>query len=164
MHLVTEHRLEHDTVFEPGRRADVMHLFRAYADAHAEASRDLARSMGIHVSDAVAVAEILWGEATGTPLSPARLAERTGLTTGTTATMINRLEAAGYVTRNREDADRRIVRLRLTDQARSQTERFFRPIGEAVDQVLDGYDDTFLDQVENLMRDMVSANRTREAQ
>ncbi|MBT0768656.1 MarR family transcriptional regulator [Kineosporia sp. J2-2] len=158
---MTDDRADRDTLFRPGRRSDVLLLFRAYADAHVEASRDLARSMGINVSDAVAVAEILWGETTGTPLSPARLAERVGLTTGTTATMINRLEAAGYVVRSREDSDRRIIRLRLTEQARSRTENFFRPIGEAADRVLDTYDDTFLDQLEGVMRDMVAATRTR---
>lgn len=162
MHDVTDPGERDHTLFRPGPRASVLQLFRAYADAHVEVSRALARNLGVHASDAVAMAEILWAESSGTPLSPARLSERIGITTGTAATMINRLEAAGFVIRSREDSDRRIIRLRLTPDARSRTQAFFTPIGQAVDEALDGYDEAFLSRLEQLMKDMVTATHAHD--
>src|ERR671916_44684 len=43
------------------------------------------------------------------PLTPGRLAELTGLTTGTVTGVIDRLERAGYVRRERDAGDRRKV-------------------------------------------------------
>jgi DNA-binding MarR family transcriptional regulator len=45
------------------------------------------------------------------PLTPGRLAELTGLTTGSVTGVIDRLEKAGFVGRERDDADRRKVRV-----------------------------------------------------
>lgn len=146
-----------DTLFAPGRRARVLQLLRSYTDTHIELTRHLARALGVHGSDAVAVAEVLWAEATGTPLTPARLAERIGLTSGATASLLNRLEGAGMVVRHREDTDRRIIRLRLTPAARTSTTAFFESTGRALDDVLDDYDDAVLEQVERLLTDVVAA-------
>jgi MarR family transcriptional regulator, organic hydroperoxide resistance regulator len=117
----------------------------------------LARALGVHVTDAVAVAEILWAETAERPLSPARLSDRIGLTSGATATLLNRLEVGGLVVRSREDADRRVVTLRLTPEARTRTTEFFGPTGERLDRVLDGYDDAALERVEQLLTDVVAA-------
>jgi DNA-binding MarR family transcriptional regulator len=43
------------------------------------------------------------------PLTPGRLAQLSGLTTGTVTGVIDRLEQAGFVRRTRDDADRRKV-------------------------------------------------------
>jgi DNA-binding MarR family transcriptional regulator len=45
------------------------------------------------------------------PLTPGRLAELTGLTTGSVTGVIDRLERAGFVGRERDGADRRKVRV-----------------------------------------------------
>jgi DNA-binding MarR family transcriptional regulator len=115
------------------------------------------------VNDAVAVSEILWAEAVGTPLTPARLSDRIGHTSGATTTLLNRLESAGLVVRSREDADRRVVRLRLTPQARARTEAFLTRTGEQVNHVLDGYDEAALEQVEGLLTDIVAVIAARNA-
>lgn len=154
---------EADTLFRPGRRSQVMLLLRAYTDAHLEHTRHLARALGVHVNDAVAVAEILWAEAIGDPLTPVRLSGRIGHSSGATTTLLNRLESSGLVTRSREDADRRIVRLRLTPQARSRTEAFLAPTGEQVNDVLDGYDDAALQQLEGLLTEVVAVTSARNA-
>nr|AGU11289.1 hypothetical protein [uncultured organism] len=155
---------EADTLFSSGPRSRVMQLLRDYTDAHLEFTRQLARRLGVHVNDAVAVSEILWGEAIGSPLTPARLSERIGHSSGATTTLLNRLEAAGLIVRSREDTDRRVVRLRLTAPARSRTEAFLAPTGEQVDQVLDGYDETTLGRMESLLTDVVAVTAARNAQ
>jgi MarR family transcriptional regulator, organic hydroperoxide resistance regulator len=158
---MAEQSEEADTLFGSGRRARVLLLMRAYTDAHLEHTRHLARSLGVHVNDAVAVAEILWAETIGNPLTPAGLSDHIGHTSGATTTLLNRLEKAGLVVRSREDSDRRIVRLRLTPEARSRTETFLAPTGEQINQVLDGYDEAALEQLEGLLTDIVAVTAAR---
>ena len=94
--------------------------------------------------------------ATGKPLSPGRLADRIGLTSGATANLLNRLETLGFIVRSREDSDRRVIRLRLTPQARSRTEEFFTPTGRQLDQVLNSYDDAVLEHLEQLLTEVTA--------
>jgi DNA-binding MarR family transcriptional regulator len=152
-----------DSLFRPGRRARVLQLLRHYTDNHVELSRQLARLLGVHPTDAVAVTEILWAETAEKSLSPAGLSERIGLTSGATANLLNRLEAAGLIVRSREGTDRRIVTLHLTPEARAKTTEFFLPTGEQLDQVLAGYDDAALERVERLLTDVVTTIATRNA-
>jgi DNA-binding MarR family transcriptional regulator len=50
------------------------------------------------------------------PLTPGQLAELSGLTTGTVTGVIDRLENAGFVRRERDTSDRRKVLVRLDEQ------------------------------------------------
>jgi DNA-binding MarR family transcriptional regulator len=50
------------------------------------------------------------------PLSPGRLAELSGLKSGSVTGVIDRLEAAGWVRRERDESDRRKVRVVLNEQ------------------------------------------------
>jgi DNA-binding MarR family transcriptional regulator len=51
-------------------------------------------------------------------LTPGELDRTMMITSGTTTHRISKLEARGYVTRRRDDEDRRVVRVRLTDAGR----------------------------------------------
>jgi len=85
------------------RMADVMRDFMARAVLFQDA---VARSGGLNSTDMQTVSLLLsQGAAT-----PGELAERTGLSAGGAITaVIDRLEAAGYVTRSRDSVDRRRV-------------------------------------------------------
>ena len=50
------------------------------------------------------------------PLTPGQLAELSGLTTGTVTGVIDRLEGAGFVRRERDPSDRRRVLVKLDEQ------------------------------------------------
>jgi DNA-binding MarR family transcriptional regulator len=50
------------------------------------------------------------------PLTPGQLAELSGLTTGTVTGVIDRLEGAGFVRRERDEADRRKVIVKLDEE------------------------------------------------
>ena len=66
------------------------------------------------------VLEVLWGT---DGLTPGELAERIHVSTPTVVKSATRMEATGLVARRRAQADRRLVRLYLTDRGRSvQTE------------------------------------------
>jgi len=85
------------------RMAEVMREFMARAVLFQDA---VARSGGINSTDMQAVS-LLMSEG---PATPGELAERTGLTAGGAITaVVDRLERAGYVTRERDATDRRKV-------------------------------------------------------
>lgn len=63
-------------------------------------------------------------------MTAGQLAEQSGLTTGAVTTVIDRLEAAGYVQRVRDDVDRRRVFVELTDYAKKLGEMLYAPMSE----------------------------------
>jgi MarR family transcriptional regulator for hemolysin len=65
------------------------------------------------------VLEVLW-ETDG--LTPGEIASRLHLTTPTIVNTATRMEAAGLLTRRRDETDARLVRLYLTDRARDARE------------------------------------------
>jgi MarR family transcriptional regulator, organic hydroperoxide resistance regulator len=62
------------------------------------------------------VLEVLWGT---DGLTPGELAERLHVSTPTIVKSATRMEATGLVARRHDDADRRLVRLYLTERGRS---------------------------------------------
>ena len=77
---------------------------------------------------------------TGDPRTVSELATATKVTVSTMTIGINRLEAKQYVERVRETADRRVVRVRLTERGRNIAaahQRFHERMVEAVVEHLD---------------------------
>jgi DNA-binding MarR family transcriptional regulator len=107
--------------------------FWAYGSAQSEFGRAFARAMHLHQTDAAAMVEVVRSEDQGEPLTPARLAERTGLTSAGVAVLLNRLEDAGHLERRRGHADRRKVTLHAAGAMRAAAEAFYAPVREAVD-------------------------------
>ncbi|MEK8110537.1 MarR family transcriptional regulator [Micromonospora sp. M12] len=94
-----------DATPPPGLPEGAHESFRRYLDAvtaHTQAAADAA---GLHATDWAALSVLnLAGR-----LASGELAERTGLTTGATTRLIDRLERAGHVRRTADPADRRRV-------------------------------------------------------
>ncbi|MDG6101684.1 MarR family transcriptional regulator [Dactylosporangium aurantiacum] len=78
------------------------------------------------------------------PLSPGELAAAAGLTTGGVTTAIDRLERAGYVTRERAATDRRRVTVHPTGHARRLVEEIYGPIVAEGNAHLARYDNATL--------------------
>lgn len=70
------------------------------------------------------------------PLTPGRLAEMTGLTSGTVTGVIDRLERAGFVRRERDAADRRKVHVAPVPEAMGTMNEHYRQHGEHLAAVL----------------------------
>lgn len=68
-------------------------------------SNEVAKQVGLGPSDS----QLLGLLRLDGPLTPGRLAELTGLTTGTVTGVLDRLERSGFVRRERDPADRRKV-------------------------------------------------------
>ncbi len=73
-----------------------------------------------------------------------RLAEVTGLTTGAITGVVDRLEKAGYVRRERDESDRRKVFISVVDEKAVEIGKFYVPMQEAMNRLLSSYTDSEL--------------------
>ncbi|AIX99747.1 putative transcriptional regulator, MarR family [Arthrobacter sp. PAMC 25486] len=87
----------------------------------------------------------------GTPLSPARLSERIGLTSGATSSLLNRLEASGHIEHSRVHADKRIVALHTAPGVQEVASVFFDPPGIRLGSTMSAYPDELVEQLETLL-------------
>ncbi|WP_327112135.1 MarR family transcriptional regulator [Streptomyces sp. NBC_01341] len=87
-----------------------------------------AHAQGLHATDVQALGAILDSEE---PLTPGRLREHLGLTSGAVTACLDRLERAGHIRRARESADRRVVHLHYESGAKAAARSFFMPLAQA---------------------------------
>jgi len=73
-----------------------------------------------------------------------RLAELTGLTTGAITGLVDRMEKAGLVRRERDEEDRRKVYIAIVPEALGKIGRFYEPLQKAVTKNWEGYSDAEL--------------------
>ncbi|UNS95182.1 MarR family winged helix-turn-helix transcriptional regulator [Streptomyces tubbatahanensis] len=92
---------------------------------------DFAHAQGLHGTDAAALAAILDADP---PMTPGRLREHLGLTSGAVTACLDRLERAGHVRRCRDAADRRVVHLYYEENARAAARAHFGPLARATDR------------------------------
>ncbi|MEV0578055.1 MULTISPECIES: MarR family winged helix-turn-helix transcriptional regulator [unclassified Streptomyces] len=144
-----------DSVAE--QRERLMESLRIYGGHYAEFGRRFAAWLDLHSTDATAVLEIAAAEERGTPLSPARLSERISLSTGATTALLNRLEAAGHITRTREHSDRRVVTLRSGAHIQERADEFFDPLSQRLDAAMSHYPPQLLERFETFMADLNTA-------
>lgn len=74
-------------------------------------------------------------------ITAGRLAAITGLTTGAITGVVDRLEKAGLVRRERDDKDRRKVFIAVVPEAIAKLARFYVPMQQAMEKVCSGYSD-----------------------
>ncbi|MBF4592891.1 MarR family winged helix-turn-helix transcriptional regulator [Curtobacterium flaccumfaciens] len=120
-------------------QVEVMEALQTWAVAFAELNQLMSSWLDLPTTDANALGQVLWADSSGEPLSPARLGQRIGMTSGSVTVLLNRLESAGLVARSREHTDRRRVTLRPTpaarERARAFTEMSTAEIAAALQQV-----------------------------
>lgn len=94
------------------------------------------------------------------PLTAGHLAELTGLTTGAITGVVDRLEAAGFVRRQRDAHDRRRVIIEPLPGREADVVQLFEPLGAAIAALCVRYTDeelalliNFLGQADQLMHE-----------
>jgi len=124
-----------------------------------EIGKTIGETLGVNLTDMAALEQLL----TSGPLTPSELAVRLKVTTAASTQIVDRLERAGHVSRQRQAGDRRKV---LVVPAESSVERAF----EALAPMLDGLEgaiavlpqgdrqviERFLDQVIDVYRNVAS--------
>src|SRR6516165_4729529 len=78
-----------------------------------------------------------------------RLAEVTGLTTGAITGVVDRLEKAGYVRRERDDTDRRKVFIATVPETTARIGQLYEPMKDTMHRLWGSYSD---DELELLLR------------
>ncbi|HZR51212.1 MAG TPA: MarR family transcriptional regulator [Streptosporangiaceae bacterium] len=121
----------------PGSR-DVSAAGQGIAMAAVALNTAMSQAMGLHPSEGLClwhVTESAYGE----PLTAGKLAEATGLTTGAITGIIDRLEAAGLVRRERDTADRRKVFIRPVPARMAIITELFAPMEGEFDELVRQY-------------------------
>src|ERR1700757_5155408 len=77
-------------------------------------------------------------------MTAGRLAELTGLTTGAITGVVDRLEKAGFVRRERDESDRRKVFIAPVPERVMEIGRFYQLMQRAMEKQADGYTDAEL--------------------
>jgi len=72
-------------------------------------------------------------------MTAGRLAELTGLTTGAITGVVDRLEKAGYVRRERDESDRRKVFIAVVPETAARIGRLFVPMQQSMQKVWSRY-------------------------
>ncbi|WP_436739530.1 MarR family winged helix-turn-helix transcriptional regulator [Streptomyces sp. BBFR102] len=98
---------------------------------HGEVNRlahAFAAGQGLHATDVQALAAILDAPE---PMTPGRLRERLGLTSGAVTACLDRLERAGHIRRTRDTRDRRVVHLHYAEGGKALARAHFQPLATA---------------------------------
>lgn len=111
---------------------DVMTGLLAFISGVVLHNVEVGRRAGLGGSDAQFVGLLR----THGPLTAGRLAELSGLSTGTVTGVIDRLERIGFVRRDRDGADRRKVLVVPTEEAQARLQQDYAEYGAHTQRVL----------------------------
>nr|WP_255645755.1 MarR family transcriptional regulator [Actinoplanes polyasparticus] len=123
---------------EPARTPAIADLMRAGRETSRLAMvfrYAIADRLGLTVSDL----ECLDFLADAGSATAGQVAERTNLTTGAVTSMLRRLQQAGYVTAERDPADRRRVIVTLRPERIAELERPYERFAQRAGRLIEGY-------------------------
>lgn len=102
----------------------------------AELDLELARRLRLRPLDSAALGHVMTSP---TPLGPAELSVRLGISTGSGTELVDRLERAGHLERRRDDHDRRRVALHASPEAVGSVLGALAPLFGALDALDDDF-------------------------
>ncbi|BCJ48926.1 transcriptional regulator [Actinoplanes sp. NBRC 14428] len=138
-------------------RDEIVNLLRSYSVEAQHVGHAFAQRHDVHPTDLRALIAVMNAERRGDPLTPGRLGEEIGLSSGATTAVIDRLERSGHLRRTRESADRRVVHLRYGEPGMALAAAFFGPLGKRTDAVMAGFSDAELATVHRFLAGMSEA-------
>lgn len=133
---------------------DALRLFTVESDVFVEV---FARAHRLGRSDLNAIMWISAGMRAGRPVTLRELAGNLGLGAPATTALVDRLEAAGHVSRARDPQDRRRVTLTMQPSALRLAMEFFTPLGQRMHETLATTPTTHLRQATALIRELTGA-------
>ncbi|WP_405617532.1 MarR family winged helix-turn-helix transcriptional regulator [Streptomyces sp. NBC_00076] len=129
--------------------AELSTVSRRYMASYALFNQAVADHLGLHPTDLQCL-NLLTLE--GGPVTTGRIAELTGLTTGSATRLVDRLERAGYVVRERDAADRRKVLVVTVPEKVAEFGRMWDRLGGGWVELFDDLDDSQLGLLVDHMR------------
>ena len=138
-------------------REEIVTLLRTYSVEAQHVGHAFAQRHGLHPTDLQALIAVMHAEGRGEPLTPGRLGEAIGLSSGATTAAIDRLERAGHLRRSRESTDRRVMHLRYGEPGMALALQFFGPLGRRTDRVMADFSDDDLAMVQRFLQGMNEA-------
>jgi DNA-binding MarR family transcriptional regulator len=114
----------------PDPRAQLAGLIRRYQRDIDAFDQAVSERLGISRADLRSMDLLLELVMTRRAVTPARLAEASGLSPSTVTSVLDRMERAGYVVRVRDEQNRRQVLLQLTEKFVTVTRELFGPVAE----------------------------------
>ena len=91
------------------------------------------------------------------PITAGQMSARSGLTTGATTAMIDRLERAGYVRRRRDSGDRRVVVVEVLEHCGSHIAPLYQPIQKDLEKLHARYSNRELEIVVRYLTEALEA-------
>jgi len=144
----------------PGDRDGAMrlvHLLRAVTVQLDLRGAEFARVNGLHATDVRALIHLLDAGRSGVPATPGWLGRQLAMNSAATTAVIDRLERAGLLWRERESADRRRVHLVVSDQATRLGWSFFGPLIGGMLAAMETFTAAELDTVARFLAAMAGA-------
>jgi len=111
-------------------------------------SQAVAERVGMHQTD-IETMDLL---NTIGPMTAGDLSERTGLTSGATTRLIDRLERVGYVRRRHDQADRRCVVIEPVPENLEELGALFQPMADVMAELWSKLGDHELDVITDFVR------------
>jgi DNA-binding MarR family transcriptional regulator len=105
--------------------SDLSRALRAVQQAGAEANLEVARRLGIGLTDLHAMNHIFSG---AVPIGPVELGQRLGIRSASATALVDRLERSGHVRRQADQDDRRRVALVPSEQSAARTMAAMAPM------------------------------------
>ncbi|WP_105974598.1 MarR family winged helix-turn-helix transcriptional regulator [Streptomyces geranii] len=139
---------------------DLQQESRRYLAAYVMFNQAVADHLGLHPTD-VQCLNLLTVEPG--PFTTGRIAELTGLTSGSATRLVDRLERAGYVVRHRDRTDRRRVRVEPVPEAMRGLMELWSELGEGWQAMFADYTEDECALLHRHMRRTVELSRQQIA-
>ncbi|HEU4347425.1 MAG TPA: MarR family transcriptional regulator [Actinoplanes sp.] len=139
--------------------SDITDDLRRYAVDAQDIGHAFANLHGLNAVDLHALIAVMDAELRGDPITPGRLGDQLNLSSGSVTALIDRLERAGHIRRDRDTADRRKILLHYADQGAALALQFFRPLASRTDGVMANFGEDELEVVHRFMAAMSASVR-----
>ncbi|MFJ9814215.1 MarR family winged helix-turn-helix transcriptional regulator [Streptomyces sp. NPDC101151] len=124
-----------------GLLAELSVVSRRYMASYALFNQAVADRIGLHPTDLQCLNLLTLEQQ---PVTTGRVAELTGLTTGSATRLVDRLERAGYVVRQRDETDRRRVLVATVPEKIAEFGRMWDSLAGDWSRIFDELDDAEL--------------------